>query len=82
MKQKTVLQELISELERQKINASFKDNIYLDAIIAVCQSKLPKEKEMIEKVYMDANIHGQTYSVNRILIYDTPQQYFEENYGE
>ena len=81
MKQQTPIQELISDLERQKNNASLRDNIYLDAVIAVCQSKLPKEKEMIEKVYMDANIHGQTYSVNRILIYDTPQQYYEENYG-
>ena len=75
MKQKTVLQELISELERQKNNASLRDNIYLDAIIEVCQSKLPKEKEII----IDAYTSGGSYPFSNML---EGEEYYRENYGE
>ena len=77
MKQQTPIQELISEFERLKNNASLRDNIYLDAVIAVCQSKLPKEKEIIIDAYKDG-----ISSCGLEVFNEEGEEYYRENYGE
>ena len=79
MKQKTVLQELISDLEEFKVINKNDEKFLLGIKYAInlASLKLPKEKEIIEKAYIDGRndlINGKSIVVEG--------EYYRENYGE
>ena len=39
-----------------------------------------KEKQNLIDAYTHGNIHGQTYAINRILIYDNAEDYYNETF--
>jgi hypothetical protein len=74
---KTTLQELIEKMESRKHTLESKMNvIFLDAMIEVLESNLPKERQMIEKAFEDGVGEGLTDPERPF----TGKEYFDVKY--
>jgi len=82
-KQNTPLQMAIDEFNRMKeMTESFKDVIFLDSVISVLQTKLPIEREVIEKVYLEAHTEGFFLGSNCYnKKYENGEDYFNQTFN-
>lgn len=78
-KQKTALQELITEFDRLKESAkSITDMVYLDGVIAVIESRKEVEKKQLKDAYSSARntaLGGVSDATKRA------EQWYNETYG-
>lgn len=84
MKQKTVLQELISEFEEIKNNKckTPQEVLFFDAVLAIIESKyLEKEKQQIIDSYYAGTVQPEFDNAAPIVNYKTPEEYYKEISG-